>query len=84
MADDHRELIMCTTDAVPGTSHRSVKASRMAWVSSQRSILDAHEQLADWARRHGCDAVVGVRIVATSGVRVTDWVMYGTAITWEN
>jgi Putative heavy-metal-binding len=84
MADDGKQILMSTTDVVPGTAHRPVKASRMAWVSSTKSILDAHDQLEDWARRHGCDAVVGIRIVATSGVRVVEWVVYGTAITWES
>ena len=84
MADNRKQILMSTTDVIPGASHRSVKASRMDWVSSQRSILDAYEQLMDQARRHGCDAVVGVRIVPTSGVRVVEWVVYGTAITWES
>ena len=84
MADGDKQILMSTTDAIPGASHRSVKSCRMAWVSSQRSILDAHDQLAAWASRHGCDAVVGVRIVPTSGVRVVEWVVYGTAITWES
>ncbi len=84
MADDRKHIIMSTTDVIPGASHRSVKASRMTWVSSQRSILDAYEQLTERARQHGCDAVVGIRIVATSGVRVVEWVVYGTEISLES
>jgi len=84
MADNHKQILMSTTDVIPDASHRSVRASQMAWVSSQRSIADARDQLADWARRHGCDAVVGVRIVPTSGVRVVEWLVYGTAIAWES
>lgn len=55
----------------------------MAWASSQTSILEAQNQLANWANRNGFDAIVGVRLVAKPGVRVVDWVIYGTAITWD-
>jgi hypothetical protein len=84
MADGEKKIYMSTTDVIPEAPQRPVRASQMAWISSQRSIVDARDQLADWARRHGCDAVVGVRIVPTSGVRVVEWIIYGTAITWES
>jgi hypothetical protein len=83
MTDEKKQIPMSTTDTIPGAPHRSVKVSRMAWASSQTSILEAQNQLANWANRNGFDAIVGVRLVAKPGVRVVDWVIYGTAITWD-
>lgn len=83
MAGERNEIPMSTTDSIPSASQRAVKASDMAWASSQISILDAKSQLAAWADRHGYDAVVGVRLIAKPGVRVIDWVIYGTAISWD-
>ena len=84
MADGTRQIPMSTTDAIPEAAGRPVRASRLGWASSQMSVLEAQDQLADWAARNGYDAVVGVRLVAYPGVRVTDWVMYGTAISWQD
>jgi hypothetical protein len=83
MAGERNEIPMSTTDSIPSASQRAVKASDMAWASSQISVLDARNQLAAWADRHGYDAVVGVRLIAKPGVRVIDWVIYGTAISWD-
>jgi hypothetical protein len=84
MADHQKPIPMSMTDTFPQAPHRSVKASRIAWASSQTSILEAQNELANWVDRNGFDAVIGLRLVAKPGVRVIDWVIYGTAITWDS
>ena len=73
---------MSTTDTIPSAADQAVSKSRLAWASSQDSIRDAQEQLEAWVTRNGFDAVVGVRMIAYPGIRVTDWVIYGTAVSW--
>ena len=82
---------MSTTDTLLEAQHQGHVINRACILTSRDhpNPGSARDGLAEWAQKNNFDAVIGVRMVATSEVLTpaeitteTKWAAYGTAIGW--
>jgi uncharacterized protein YbjQ (UPF0145 family) len=82
---------MTTTDSLPRGLQGDREITRATILTSRghHNPGEARNALAEWAQRCSYDAVVGVRLVATSEIvnpaevlTEVKWAAYGTAIGW--
>jgi hypothetical protein len=82
---------MSTTDSLPEAQHQGHVINRSCILTSRDhpNPGSARDGLAEWAQKNNYDAVVGVRLVATSEIPTpaeiitqVKWAAYGTAIGW--
>lgn len=59
---------LSTTDTIPYETGALVINSMLTWVVGNKSVGDAEVALADWARKHNWDAIVGVRFLVVPDV----------------
>jgi len=82
---------MSTMDTLPEAQHQGHVINRACILTSRDhpNPGSARDGLAEWAQKNNFNAVIGVRMVATSEVLTpaeitteTKWAAYGTAIGW--
>jgi uncharacterized protein YbjQ (UPF0145 family) len=91
MSQPHPVIPMTTIDSLPPALQKGREINRAAILTSKGhpNPGSARDALAEWAQNCNYDAVVGVRLVATSEIVtpaevITEvkWTAYGTAIGW--
>jgi uncharacterized protein YbjQ (UPF0145 family) len=74
---------MSTTDTIPNYPNKMVTKSEVTWAYST-TITGAYNYLEKWAREHSYDAIVGVQFATgAKSDGELQYVIYGTAVTWE-